>query len=128
RLVEVKHRYLHALHDVMENFETRFPDQPGLQRFTMKDDDLTPFLDQVQLMSEQHDRRLELHTIQGAPLSMLADMTGDSVIGLADHVRRLGHDLRTSIGSAEEHSAALRIIAERRDAGVSMDTFALWTA
>lgn len=128
RLVEVKHRYLHALHDVMENFETRFPEEPGLQRFTMKDDDLTPFLDQVQLMSEQHDRRLELHTVQGAPLSMLANMTGDSVIGLADHVRRLGHDLRTSIGNAEEHSAALRIIAERRGAGVSMDTFALWTA
>ena len=128
RVAEVKHRYLHALHDIMENFETRFPDEPGLQRFTMKDDDLTPFLEQVQQISEQHDRRLELHTVQGAPLSMLADLTRDSVIAMADHVRRTGHDLRTSTGGVEEHSAALRLIAEYRDAGASLDTFSLWTA
>ncbi len=29
RVAEVKHKYLHALHDVMGNFQTRFPDAQG---------------------------------------------------------------------------------------------------
>ncbi|ODT73806.1 MAG: hypothetical protein ABS76_38455 [Pelagibacterium sp. SCN 64-44] len=128
RVVEIKHKYLHALHDVMNNFETRFPSERGLQSFTMKDGDLEPFLDQVKRLSEENDRRLELHTVQGAPLSMVAAFTKDSVIGLADHLRRLGHDLRTSSGNLGERMAAIRMIRDRRAGGVSLDTFALWTA
>src|SRR5215207_11508190 len=30
RVVEIRHKYLHALRDVMENFQARFPDAKGL--------------------------------------------------------------------------------------------------
>ena len=37
RIAEIKHKYLHALHDVMENFQTRFPNAKGLYSIPMQE-------------------------------------------------------------------------------------------
>ncbi|WP_269220180.1 hypothetical protein [Brevundimonas vesicularis] len=59
RIAEIKHRYLHALHDVMLNFETRFPNAKGLQRARMREGET------VQVLVQPLAPRRILGSVQG---------------------------------------------------------------
>lgn len=128
RVVEVKHRILHAAHEVMESFEEDFPNASGFHRVSITDGDLQPALNQVRRTSEALRARADLYLNDHFPLSMVASQMGRDAIGLADYVRSLGRDVRACAGDLPERVAALQLIKEQRATGAVLDAYTAWTA
>jgi tetratricopeptide (TPR) repeat protein len=128
RVVEIKHKYLHALHDLMENFETRFPGANGLYNVTMRDGDIQPVLDQVRRISESNRKLADLYLIKHLPLTLVASHLGGDTVGFVDYVRSLNFNIETCAGTEAERLAAEAIIAKHQTAGAVLDTYTAWTA
>jgi tetratricopeptide (TPR) repeat protein len=127
RVAEIKHKYLHALHDVMANFQTRFPDAKGFYTLKMKEGDVQPALDQVKKVSESNRKLADLYLLQHLPMAMVASRLGRDAVGFAEYVRSLDHDIETCVGNAPERDAAREIINRHRAAGAVLDTYTAWT-
>jgi tetratricopeptide (TPR) repeat protein len=127
RVAEVKHKYLHALHDVMENFQTRFPDAKGLYRFTAKDGDIQPILDQVKKAAEMNRKFADFYLLQHSPMAMVASQLGKGSVGFAEYIRGLDEDIKTCIGIGAERLAAQNLLLQHRASGVVLDTYTAWT-
>lgn len=127
RVAEIKHKYLHALHDVMANFETRFPDAKGFYSIKTKDGEVQPALDEVKRVSEGNRKLADLYLLQHLPMAMVASRLGRDAIGFADYVRSLDHDIVACVGTAQERDAARDVIVRHRAAGAVLDTYAAWT-
>lgn len=61
QVVEVKHKYLHAAHEVMATFEQRFPDARGFYTVHLREGDIAPALEQVRRVSEGHRSLVDLY-------------------------------------------------------------------
>ena len=127
RVAEIKHKYLHALHDVMQNFERRFPDADGFYSITMEGDDLEPALEQVRKASEAHRALADLYLAQKLPLAMVAQRHGGDSIGLVDYIRSLDESIVVCFGNHPERVEARKTIATRRAGGAVLDTYTAWT-
>lgn len=127
RVAEIKHKFLHALHDVMENFEKRFPDAKGFYTVTMVDGDIQPALDQIRRTSENNRKLADLYLVQNLPLNMVAERLGGDTIGFVEYIRSLGSDIRTCFGMEAERLAAKAVILQHKAAGAVLDTYAAWT-
>jgi tetratricopeptide (TPR) repeat protein len=127
RVAEIKHKYLHALHDVMENFEKRFPDAGGFYSVQMVDGDVEPALDQVRKTSEAHRDFADLYLVRKIPLSLVAQRQSGDSIGLAEYIRSLDEDIRTCVGLEGERLAARAVITAHRASGAVLDAYTAWT-
>lgn len=127
RVAEIKHKYLHALHDVMANFQTRFPNAKGFYTLKMGEGNVQPALDQVKKVSESNRKLADLYLLQHLPMAMVASRLGRDAVGFADYVRSLDHDLETCVGNAPERDAARELLGRHRAAGAVLDTYAAWT-
>lgn len=127
RVAEIKHKYLHALHDVMANFQTRFPNAKGFYTLKMEEGNVQPALDEVKRVSESNRKLADLYLLQHLPIAMVASRLGRDAVGFADYVRSLNHDLETCVGNAPERDAARELLGRHRAAGAVLDTFAAWT-
>jgi len=127
RVAEIKHKFLHALHDVMENFEKRFPDASGFYTVTMVDGDIQPALDQVRRASESNRKIADLYLLKHVPLNMVAEHLGGDTIGFVEYIRSLDADIRTCVGTEAERLAAKRLIIQHRAVGAVLDTYTVWT-
>jgi cellulose synthase operon protein C len=128
RVAEIKHKYLHALHDVMENFQTRFPDAKGLYRLAIRDGDIQPALAQVRKLSESNRRLADLYLVQHFPMTMVASQFGGDPIGFAEYIRSLDRNIETCVGAEPERVTARETIVRHRAAGAVLDTYTVWTA
>jgi tetratricopeptide (TPR) repeat protein len=127
RVVEIKHKYLHALHDVMENFEKRFPDSKGFYKITMEDGDIQPALDQVRRASESNRRLADLYLENNCPISLVISKCGGDTIRFVEHIRFLNFDIRTCSGTEVERVAAQATLRSGRRSGAVLDTYTAWT-
>lgn len=127
RVAEIKHKYLHALHDVMQNFEQRFPDADGFYSVQMKDGDIQPALDQARKSSEMHRELADLYLVREIPLGLLARRQGSDSIGFIEYIRSLDEDIKCCDGLEAERLAARATIATHRASGVVLDTYTAWT-
>jgi tetratricopeptide (TPR) repeat protein len=127
RVAEIKHKYLHALHDVMGNFQTRFPDAKGFYTLKMQEGDVQPALDEIKKVSESNRKLADLYLLQHLPMGMVATRLGGDAISFADYVRSLDHDIDTCAGTAQERDAAHEVVDQHRAAGAVLDTYTAWT-
>ncbi|MCC8972684.1 PIN domain-containing protein [Bradyrhizobium brasilense] len=127
RVAEIKHKYLHALHDVIANYQTRFPDAKGFYTLQMREDDIQPALDQIRKVSESNRKLADLYLVQHLPMAMVASRLGRDAVGFAEYVRFLDHDIETCVGNAPERDAARDIIMLHRAAGAVLDAYTAWT-
>lgn len=128
RVAEIKHKYVHALHDVLANFQTRFPDARGFYTLKTSEGDVKPALEQIRKVSENNRELADLYLLQHLPMTMVASRLGRDAIGFADYIRSLDQDIIACTGTAQERDAAREIIVQRRAAGAVLDTYAAWTA
>jgi hypothetical protein len=128
RIAEIKHKYLHALHDVMAHFQARFPDAKGFYTIKTKEGDVKPALDEIKKVSESNRKIADLYLVQHWPMSMIAARLGRDTVGFADYIRSLDHDIETCVGNTPERDAARDVIMQHRAAGAVLDTYAAWTA
>lgn len=127
-VAEIKHRYLHAFHDVLENFQTKFPTANGLFSVTLKDDDISPVLEQVRLLSERGEKAVDLHTKTGIPIQLAAGLFHENPISYAYGVRDLDQDIKCCLGTYTERTAAFNVIENCDRRGTVLDAYAAWTA
>lgn len=127
RVAEIKHKYLHALHDVMENFENRFPDAEGFYTITMQEGDIQPALEQVRRVAEGNRNRADLYLKNNCPISFVVAKGGRDTIRFVEYIRFLDFDLRTCLGTETERLAARGLLQEHRRAGAVLDAYTAWT-
>lgn len=93
-ILEVKHKYLHALHDVMENFQYRFPGVPGMWMVSLRSLqdgslDIQPILDAITRRSDAVLRAEDLYAENPIPLALIAKYLGvhpfDCLMGMGSH-------------------------------------------
>ncbi len=127
RVAEIKHKYLHALHEVMESFENRFPDAEGFYTITMQDGDIQPALDQVRRVAESNRNRADLYLKHNCPISFVTAKGGRDTIRFVEYVRFLDFDIRTCLGTESERLAARGLLRAHRQAGAVLDAYTSWT-
>lgn len=126
---ELKHKTLHALHDMMRNFETRFPDADGFYSIRIKGNDIEPMLAAVRKQSEAAEFHVELYAKHKIPLAMAAGRRHGGTIAFAQHVRRTGGEIVSCLGGEDErlHSYQLLEAAWRhKDTSAVLDTYTAW--
>ena len=79
RVAEIKHKYLHALHDVMENFQAQFPDARGFYTLKMKEGDIKPASIEIKRVSRATKARRTLSAAT-LPMGMVATPHGGDAI------------------------------------------------
>lgn len=121
---EVKSKFLHVFHVIMDEFERRFPATNGLWRFTLKDDDVQPMLDLIREQAEaRRDNVRRLYIEGNLPLAIVARTMGSDAASFAQYLRFLGFDILTCGGSIEERDQGLSNARDYRNAGAVMDTY-----
>jgi tetratricopeptide (TPR) repeat protein len=126
RVVEIKHKYLHMLHE-LEHFNVRFPDATGLYTLTTKDNDITPILAEVKEVAERARTTADLYLEKHIPLAVVAGATRGEVTGLAEYIRILGHDIIACHGNHPERVAAERVALNPPTGGAVLDFYTAWT-
>ncbi|MBI1182363.1 MAG: hypothetical protein GC201_17615 [Alphaproteobacteria bacterium] len=127
RVAEIKHKYVHALHDVMENFDKRFPDAAGFYKIEMKDEDIQPALDEVRRLEENNRKLAELYLNKSCPLSFVVSQSGGDTIRFAEYIRFLDHDIRACIGTGTERAIARNYLQQHQGGGAVLDAYTAWT-
>ena len=125
-VVEIKHKYLHALHDIMDSFNIRFPEEHGLYRITTAGGDISPILDQVKTHSEHSQALVDLYTQQKIPLVFIAAMTRTEVIKFALGVTQFGGEIIACYGNAAERAASERLTRDYASKGAVLDCYTAW--
>jgi cellulose synthase operon protein C len=127
-LAEVKSKYLHLLHILMNDFETRYPGANGLWRVDIKDQELQPVLDFIRKKAEADREIAASYTEKGLPLSFVARMLGGEPAGFAQFIRSLDSDIVTCLGNEVERRAAFELAQKARGNAVVLDEYTAWVA
>ncbi|MGO7145469.1 tetratricopeptide repeat protein [Rhizobium ruizarguesonis] len=128
-IAEVKHRYLHAFHDVLAEFPNRFPTSKGLFSVTMKEEgDLSPVLEMVRKLSERGEKALDLYVKSGIPFQLVAGLFDQNPMEFAGGIVEMDDDIRTCLGIDAERETAFALIRNGGRSGVVLDAHAAWTA
>jgi tetratricopeptide (TPR) repeat protein len=127
-ILEIKHKYLHALHDIMDTFNVRFPEAKGLHRVTTQGEDISPILDEVKLHSERRHAIADLYLEKKIPLAFIAAMTHTEVIKLASGITEFGREITTCYGNEAERSMAESLAVTYANEGAVLDCYTVWTA
>jgi hypothetical protein len=127
RIEEIKHRYLHTLHEILRTFEVRFPNR-GLWGIQVSDHDITPILDEVRKHAERNRKRAELYFSNPLPLAAAAHVLGGNAVSFAAFVRSLDRDVATCQGSDAERNKAHVDIDQSRKNGAVLDGYTAWVA
>jgi tetratricopeptide (TPR) repeat protein len=127
-LVEVKNKFIHLLHVIMNEFEKRYPGANGLWRVDVGEKDIQPLLDVVRKKAEA-DRDVATNYIEkGLPLSFVARMLGGEPAGFAQFIRSLDADIVACVGTDAERQDAYKLAEEARGNGVVLDEYTAWVA
>ncbi|WP_163359871.1 hypothetical protein, partial [Klebsiella aerogenes] len=75
-VASVHGKYLQLHHQIIDEFEIRFPGTPGLSRFTMPEGDVSAALAMVRRSAEHNERTARLYVDQHLPLTVVARALG----------------------------------------------------
>lgn len=128
KITEIKSKFLHLLHVVMESFEQKFPDAKGMWRFTVKDGDIAPVLDVIRKLSEANQQRAKTYTEGTLPLAFVAKMMGGDAPSFAQYVRGMGANIATCTGQGDEFVSGGKLADEARAKGAVLDLYTAWVA
>ncbi|ACB93983.1 Tetratricopeptide TPR_2 repeat protein [Beijerinckia indica subsp. indica ATCC 9039] len=120
---EIKSKYLHVLHTVMQSFQTRFPSTPGLWGFTTVEGDIQPILDMVKAHADSQRKVVEELYLKGLPLAIMARSIGMDVTRFAYFIRSLGLDIVTANGTSAEFDKGISTAKDYRNAGAVLDEY-----
>ncbi|MDU8264702.1 hypothetical protein RX830_01520 [Pseudomonas syringae pv. actinidiae] len=127
-LEEIKHPYVHAFHEIGQNFENRFPNAGGLWLLTFKEGDMQPLLDFMTKQQERDDAFFEHISNNCVPFEIAAGISGRNIFQTYDLVRNKGRRIQSCLGTNDERLAAEEIIQASKGRPVVIDTYALKVA
>jgi cellulose synthase operon protein C len=127
RVAEIKHKVLHVLHQT-QHFNVRFPNAKGLYYLSIRENDISPILEQVKQYAERTRKIAALYTEQHIPLALMTGLSGGEVVGFAGYLRQHGHDIVTCLGNELELAAAKNSARRPPKEGVVLDLYTAWVA
>ena len=131
-ITEVKHKYLHALHESMNSFQYRFPDVPAMWMFSIAPSpdggiDPKPILDAISQRSEAVMNTEAIYADHPLPLALVAHHLGihpiDCFLGIAQGGRV---PVKCCNGDADERERAQQAVLTATN-GFIVDPFSLYT-
>lgn len=127
-IVDFKHKFAALLSEIMATFAARFPDERGFYQFDVRDDDISPILEEVKRHSERDDEIYNFYTRDRFPIALVSAILGKSSIEFASDVLHRGETIKTCLGTLEERTSAIRCIVQWRNRGIVLDTYTAWIA
>ncbi|WP_404397671.1 hypothetical protein LG309_07730 [Stutzerimonas chloritidismutans] len=124
RLEEVKHHYLHAFHNVCNNYESQFPDAGGLWALKLGDDGVQPLLDFMQRQAERNETLFGEILDKHMPLEIASGISEKNIFDLYDLIRSTGGLIRTCVGTKEERLNAMQLVEGYQGRPAILDTYA----
>ena len=128
RVEEVKSKYLHLFHRILDEFEQRFPGVPGLTRFTAPEGDVAKMLEVIRETSQQSQNAVLLYNQNKLPLAAIARRLGGDPVSFANYVRSLGEQIWTCEGTLPEQVEAVQAAKNARGRGATLDPYTAWVA
>jgi tetratricopeptide (TPR) repeat protein len=124
----IKPKVLHALHDVMENFNNWHPEATGLERIKVepgKEGGLEPMLERLRDRHDAVEQVGALYDAGALPIAIVGKNLGcdavEAMVGLAD----TGHRIRSCDGNHLERNTALATINANAAKGCVVDYLTL---
>lgn len=115
-ITDVQSKYVSAFQESMSNFTTWFPDNPALNRFEVKDQDVSGIFRQLDRHYEAVSEALSIYRKSRMPFALFAELTGRSYL---DVWIGMIHDSRgrlfSSTGLNEDTVNETEILAESNE-------------
>lgn len=127
-IAEVKSKYLHVLHVLLNDFERRYPGHGGIWRFTVNDGDVSAVLDMVRQQSEANRELAKSYTEKQLPLAFVARLMGGDAASFAQYLTTIGSEVITCVGTHAERGLAIDLATAARGKGVALDDYTAWVA
>lgn len=127
-VMAIKHKYLHALHRSMENFERHFPTAQGLRHVKVDPNAKQPFREVLEDVKGRHDQVqavFDLLAEKQAPIHVAASMLGADVIDVRYGLRDAGRMHRVCTGTHQERGKAIEAIQVNEARGCVIDALTL---
>jgi tetratricopeptide (TPR) repeat protein len=128
KIVSIKPKVLHALHDLLDNFNNRHPDARGLERVRVTPDTeggLEPILKRVRDRHDAIEQIGKLYASGAMPLAIVGRSLGcdpiEAMVGLAS----TGHAIRSCDGNQMERANAFAAIKANAAKGCVVDAATL---
>lgn len=125
---ELLDKHVYAFQDTMGKFEHRFPNQPGLYKFSVAKDDISVLLESVKDQSERQRKGLDFYVEMHWPLAVAAPALKVDVITLASRIREIGRPIISNSGQLSEFEQEIRKLEAGTYGFAVMDTYTAWTA
>jgi tetratricopeptide (TPR) repeat protein len=131
KIIQVRHKYVARLHEVMEEHDKRFPTINGFQRVKIapdQPDGLEEFKETLKAIRTYNDEQVALWKTSALPLAWLAHQLGTDEIDLASGLAGDGVKLKVALGRHDERDIATAAIKANGVKGCVLDLLAFWTA
>ena len=131
-IIEIKHKFVYALHESTSIFNTLFPDDGSFFALDLKIEDKkenipNEFLKMLDAQSERHQVIIDIYKQGQTPVSVLARLLGRGIIETWGYlINREDVGLRSCLGTQPEIDQALRKISENKKS-LTVDLISLLT-
>ncbi len=127
-ITAIKSKYIHALHDSMQNYERRFPQRSDLASFSVEDSDFTPLLIQLDRRHDHVTRIENLYKDGKITIDLYAQLANLDVIDLFYALRSMPDlGVKVAQGNPEERQKALELLQRSGKGKIVADITALIT-
>lgn len=132
KVVSIKNKYLHALHESMERFQELFPEHKEMTKVSLVDsgdpnEQFAPIFESVSQRQDQILQVEELYITNRLPLAAVAKFTGTHPIDVwRSFISRQKTPFNVCVGTFEERNRAFDII-EENEHGFVIDPITLFT-
>lgn len=130
-IAELRHKLVARFHDVLANFNTRFPNETGLRRFSVAPGDpasFEPIREQLRQRQELVRAEQQNYLAGHWPIGLLATCLGLDTVDIAQGIAAQGLKLKVALGHEAERQAMVCAIASNNARGCVLDLLAFWNA
>jgi hypothetical protein len=123
KIEEVKHPYLHAFHQIGQNYETRFPDAGGLWALRIENNNFESLLAFMQRQTDRDEIIFGEIFEKNIPLEIASGISKKNIFDLYDLVRSRGGMINTCVGTKEERLSAMQLVESYQGKPIILDTY-----
>ena len=123
RVDEIKHPYLHAFHQICNNYETQFPNAGGLWALRVDNDNIESLLAFVQRQADRDDTIFGEILDKHMPLEIASGLSKKNIFDIYDLVRSRGGMISTCVGTKEERLSGMQVVESYRGRPALLDTY-----
>ncbi|MCR8916039.1 hypothetical protein FDP08_02290 [Marinobacter panjinensis] len=128
KVLSIKHKYLHALHRSMENYERLFPTSTGLRQVGIDLEAEEPFKEVIQSVKSRHDHVngvYELLDEKSIPIHVAASALNADIIEVRHGLQKAGRKHKVCTGTAAERMQAFKALEQNQGRGCVVDALTL---